>query len=51
LFERQRYRRMMTDVEPLTPASRDDLEQAIAFALQFRGRKHAFGPPATSRRR
>jgi hypothetical protein len=29
----------MTDVEPLTPASRDDLEQAIAFALRFSGRK------------
>ncbi len=29
----------MTDVEQLTPASRDDLAQAIAFALQVRGRK------------
>lgn len=29
----------MTDIEPLGPASRSDLEQAIAFALQFRGRK------------
>jgi hypothetical protein len=38
-FDRQRYRPGMTDTEPLTPASRDDLELAIAFALQFRGRK------------
>ena len=29
----------MIDAEPLTPANRDDLEQAIAFALRFRGRK------------
>lgn len=30
----------MTDApDRLTPASRDDLELAIAFALQFRGRK------------
>ena len=29
----------MTDADPLTPASRDDLEQAIAFALRFSGRK------------
>ena len=29
----------MTDAGPLTPASRDDLELAIAFALKFRGRK------------
>ncbi len=39
LFENWRYHRSMTEAEPLTPASSDDLEQAIAFALQFRGRK------------
>jgi hypothetical protein len=29
----------MTDAERLMPATRDDLEDAIAFALRFRGRK------------
>ena len=29
----------MSDADRVTPASRDDLELAIAFALQFRGRK------------
>ena len=29
----------MPDADPLTPASRDDIEQAIAFALRFSGRK------------
>ena len=35
----------MTDAELLTPATRDDLEDAIAFALRFRSRKrvHAAG--------
>lgn len=29
----------MPDPDNLTPATRDDLEDAIAFALRFRGRK------------
>ena len=29
----------MSDADPLMPASRDDIERAIAFALRFSGRK------------
>jgi hypothetical protein len=31
----------MPDAVPLTPATRDDLEDAIAFALRFSGRKRS----------
>jgi hypothetical protein len=39
MFRRFAYCNVMTNAELLTPASRDDLEQAIAFALRFSGRK------------
>jgi hypothetical protein len=32
----------MTDTPPLTPATDNDIEQAIAFALRFDGRKRAY---------
>jgi hypothetical protein len=31
----------MSDADKLTPASRDDLVEALAFALRFQGRKRS----------
>jgi hypothetical protein len=43
LFARSGYRARMPDADRLTPATSEDLADALAFALRYSGRKRTHG--------